>query len=268
MTGETFSLGVAESFVQAHGAATDLAVWKAGFGWGPVEVLVFELEPHLDAAGVWADLVPDEAPGGLASTVAALRLLATVNLGEDIFEVGTRTLNQLQRRRSADGSWDAPGPWPGQGEGLPRRTWYTASLGNLVGSLTGSADLQQARQMREGAARWVQAHWARVADQGPAIWWAVLGCLADAPEPNARRIREDAAARLLRWLERPRPASDVAWIHSAAKQADQALLCQRACAALLASPREDGGWHGGSDAGWPVTSGLATYLAARVLVRP
>lgn len=266
-----FSLREAEQFVLIHGTPVDRASWKAGFGCGPVEVLVFELEPYVNEAGVWNGLVPDESAGGLASTLCALRLLATVNLGEDIFELGARTLSQLQRRRFDDGSWDAPGAWPGNVTGIARRAWYTASLGGLVGRLSGTGHQVHAQMMADAAARWVQANWHRVSDTGPAFWWSVLACLGGVDNPQAQRISEDAAAKLLRWLEKPRPASDLAWIHEASRanrHAEIETLRQRAWQALSLSQGAEGAWEGGSEAGWPVSSPLATYFASRALVRP
>lgn len=268
---ESFSLQAAETWVYAQGTPVERAAWKAGFGCGPVEVLVFELEAYVNESGVWSGLAADESPGGLASTLAALRLLATVNLGEDIFELGARTLAQLQRRRFDDGSWDAPGAWPGQGSSIARRAWYTASLGGLVGQLSGTGHQSNAALMAEGAARWVQANWHRVSDAGPAFWWAVVGCIGQVGNPQARRITEDAATKLLRWLDRPRSPSDVAWIHEAARSTRRGSgdpLRRRTWEQLAASQGAEGGWAGGSEAGWPVSSSLATYFASRALVRP
>lgn len=271
MLTEGFSLQAAETSVFAQGTALECAAWKAGFGCGPVEVLIFELEPYISESGVWSRLVEGELPGGLASTLSALRLLTTVNLGEDIFDIGARTLAQLQRRRFDDGSWDAPGSWPGLGEGIARRAWYTASLGGLVGLLSGSGHSESARVMSEGAARWVQANWPRVSDSGPAFWWSVLHCLGRQDTPTAQRIVDDAAHRLHRWLDKPRPASDLAWIHEATRVARRGLrdpLRQRAWSGLLETQLPGGGWLGGSEAGWTTSSPSATYFASRALVRP
>lgn len=268
---QPFSLQAAEAFVEGAGTPLERAAWKAGFGCGPVEVLVFELEPHVDASGVWTGLSVNEPPGGLASSVAALRLLGTVNLGEDIFEVGARTLSQLSRRRSADGSWDAPGPWPGSGEGLGRRAWYTAALGALVAGLTGSAEPAEAVRMREGAGRWLVDHWRRLPDPGPATCWLALACVGAPGSEMARRLVADAEARLARWCAVPRPAADLAWLHAslrgAGRPSDHSLR-QLAWEWLRETQQANGGWTGESDAGCPLTPVAATYHACQALVRP
>jgi hypothetical protein len=266
-----FSLQRAEAFVETAGTPLERAAWKAGFGCGPVEVLVFELEPHVDAQGVWTGLVRDEPPGGLASVVAALRLLGTVNLGEDIFEVGARTVAQLARRRSADGSWDAPGPWPGLGEGLGRRAWYTAAIGALVGGLTGSAPAADVTRMRDGAARWLEDHWRRIPEPGPALCWMALACVGQGRPEALRHLVPDAEARLGRWCVLPRPAADLAWLHAslqASGRASEDALRRLAWEWLVETQLPDGSWAGESDAGWPISAPEATYHACRALVRP
>lgn len=263
----TFSMQAAEAFVLGSGEPRQRATWKAAFGCGPVEVLVFELEPYLDAAGVWSGLVAGEPPGGLASTVAALHVIAGVNLGEDIFEVGQRTFHQLVAARAVDGSWDAPGPWPGTGPASHRRAWYTAAIGMLAPQLTGAADPVAARALGEDAARWLAGAWPTVAEAGPALWWAAVGCChAEAPA-----VARDAASRLLTWLETPRPASDLAWIHEACRLAGRPSadpLRRRAWCLLAAGQAADGGWEAGSAAGWPADRVDATIHAMRALVRP
>ncbi|MEB3330664.1 MAG: hypothetical protein VKQ33_15670 [Candidatus Sericytochromatia bacterium] len=266
-----FSLHRAEAFVEAAGTPLERSLWKAGFGCGPVEVLVFELEAHLDAQGVWRGLGENEPPGGLASAVAALRLLSTVNLGEDIFEVGARTVAQLARRRSADGSWDAPGPWPGGGDGIGRRAWYTAAIGALVGGLTGSAPAAEVRRMEEGAARWLEDHWRRLPDPGPALCWLTLACVGSSRSDAARHLVADAEARLAHWCAVPRPAADLAWLHAALRGGGRPAedgLRRLAWEWLVETQLPDGSWAGESDVGWPVSAVEATYHACRALVRP
>lgn len=262
-----FSMQAAEDFVLVHGDARRRATWKAAFGCGPVEVLVFELEPHVDPAGNWSGFAEGEPADGLASTVAALHVMAMVNLGEDIFEVGQRTYDRIVARRSADGSWDAPGPWPGTGDERRRRAWYTAAIGMLAPQLTGSTDLDAARALGEEAAAWLAANWAEVADAGPALWWAALACAAR----TAPAVVHDATVRLQAWLEVPRAPSDVAWIHEATRLAGLPSahpLRHRAWSLLAAGQQADGGWAGGSDAGWPADRVDATIQAMRAVVRP
>lgn len=263
----TFSMQAAEAFVFRHGDPRRRATWKAAFGCGPVEVLVFELEAHLDAQGAWSGLVADEPAGGLASTVAALRVLAGVNLGEDIFEVGRRTFDRLVALRAADGSWDAPGPWPGAGDDAHRRAWHTAAIGMLAPQLTGSTDPGASRALGDEAAGWLADAWPRVSDAGPALWWAALGCCT----ARASTVRHDAAARLSTWLVTPRAPSDLAWIHEASRLAGLPSahpLRRRAWALLAAGQEPDGGWAAGSDAGWPSDRVDATIQAMRAVVRP
>lgn len=263
----TFSMRAAEAFVLLVGDPRRKATWKAAFGCGPVEVLVFELEPHVDAQGAWSGLVEGEPAGGLASTVAALRVLASVNLGEDIFEVGQRTFDRLVAARAADGSWDAPGPWAGQGDELHRRAWYTAAIGMLAPQLTGNTEPAAARELGDRAATWLEGSWPQVVDAGPALWWAAVGCCQQA----APAVADDAASRLLAWIETPRPPSDLAWIHEACRLAGRPTadpLRQRAWTLLAEGQGADGGWAGGSDAGWPADRVDATIHAMRALVRP
>ncbi len=267
MATTTFSMRAAEAFVLGHGDPRRRATWKAAFGCGPVEVLVFELEPYLDAQGVWSALAADEPAGGLASAVVALRVLAGVNLGEDIFEVGQRTFDHLVAIRSPDGSWDAPGPWPGVGDDTARRAWYTAAIGMLLPQLTGSSNPDAARTLGDDAARWLADAWPQVAAAGPALWWAALGCCATA----APTVVHDATARLLGWLETPRAPSDLTWIHDAAHLAGLPSthpLRQRAWTLLAGGQAPDGGWAAGSDAGWPADRVDATIQAMRAVVRP
>lgn len=96
-----FRLAAAEGFVLANGNPRQRAYWKAAFGYGPVEVWLFEVEEQQSQDGCWG--------AGLADTALALRWLAWLNLGEDVFEVLPRSLTYLAARQGADGSWGSVG---------------------------------------------------------------------------------------------------------------------------------------------------------------
>jgi len=269
MTVETppFSLQAAEAFVMREGDPRRKATWKAVFGWGPVEVLIFELEPHIDEAGRWSGFGPG---GELGAAIASLRFLTALNLGEDIFEVGQRTAARLLALRAADGSWDEDAAWPGSGGGDPRRAWFTAALGMLLPRLTGSADDAATVACGGAAAAWLVAHPAAVAAAGPATWWTALACVGGAQVKGASAMAEDLASKLNAWATGARPASDLAWMHEAARLAGRPAdaLRQRVWAQLAAGQQPDGGWDAGSDAGLPADRVDATIVATRAVVRP
>lgn len=262
-----FSLQAAEDFVMREGDPRRKATWKAVFGWGPVEVLIFELEPLIDEAGCWSGL---GQAGELGSAIASLRFLTALNLGEDIFEVGQRSAARLLAVRAADGSWDEDAAWPGSGGGEPRRAWFTAALGMLLPRLTGSTDDDATRASGGDAARWLVAHPAAVAAAGPATWWAALACVGASAAKGAEAMTLDLASKLTAWTTSPRPASDLAWIHEAARLAGRPAveLRQRVWTQLAAGQQPDGGWGDGSEAGWPADRVDATIVATRAAVRP
>lgn len=107
-TSTAFRLAAAEAFVLANGTPRQRAYWKAAFGWGPVEVWLFEVEQFQGPEGGWGNgLTPADGgrPDTIVGTAEALHWLGWLNLGEDVFEVLPRTLKFLEARQQPDGSW-------------------------------------------------------------------------------------------------------------------------------------------------------------------
>lgn len=104
---QRFQLRKAEAFVQAHSDLMRRAWWAAAFGHGPVEVLLFELMPFQQEDGAWGGPVGPGCPAALPASKAAslfvLRLLSGLALGEDVFEMGPRTLQALAACRDEQG---------------------------------------------------------------------------------------------------------------------------------------------------------------------
>lgn len=117
-----FSLRQAEAYVLSHGEAWQRACWKAVFGYGPVEGLLFELMTQLSDQGDWT-LSPEVTgpQGPLGPALFALRLLAPLNLGEDVFQVWERTVRHLRGMQAPDGSW-----------GQDHQVYWTAAIGGYL----------------------------------------------------------------------------------------------------------------------------------------
>jgi hypothetical protein len=143
----SFRLAAAEAFVLANGNPRQCAYWKAAFGYGPVEVWLFEVEEQQSQEGQWG--------AGLADTAAALRWLAWLNLGEDVFEVLPRTLRYLEANQQADGSW--------------------GTVGDTVAIAAYLAFMAEAPELVERATAYVAAHQAELKTlQQQALGFALL----------------------------------------------------------------------------------------------
>lgn len=109
---QSFNLRAAEAFVRAEGSTMQRAWWGAAFGHGPVEVLLFELMPFQQDAGDWGGPVgpgcDPQLPASKVATMFVLRLLSGLALGEDVFEIGPRSLQALAARRDGSGRF----AWP------------------------------------------------------------------------------------------------------------------------------------------------------------
>ncbi|MDB5101215.1 MAG: hypothetical protein JWM80_5636 [Cyanobacteria bacterium RYN_339] len=247
----SFQLAAAEAFVFAHGSPRQRAYWKAAFGWGPVEVWLFEVEHHQGPRGGWgAGMDPRDGgrPDTVPGTATALRWLAWLNLGEDIFEVMPRTLAFLAAYQAADGSW---GDEPNDHE----RAATTATIGAYLAFL-GELPIETER-----AARFVLAH-----PEAPLplpVRALTLSLLRGrAPEVVARRELELHAAVEANGLT----TVELAWIHEGAVQAGltPADPLRAAIAPRLLQRQQPDGHFPADDPRWDAVD--TTFFAARALV--
>jgi hypothetical protein len=240
----TFRLAAAETYVLSHGTPRQRAIWKAAFGYGPVEVWLFEVEHHQGPRGGWGNGMdprdegkPDTIPG----TAAALRWLAWLNLGEDVFEVMPRTLKFLEAYQAEDGSW-------GDATDTATIAAYLAFLGELPDQV-------------ERAVKFLLAH-----PEAP-LPWAVraltLSLLAErAPDVVERRKLELLAAVQADGLA----TVELAWIHEGAVQAGLPPtdpLRAAICARLLPRQQADGSFTADMPR-WDAVD--TTFFASRALV--
>ena len=247
----TFKLAAAEAFVLAHGRPRQRAYWKAAFGWGPVEVWLFEVEEHQGPRGGWGagqDPRDGGRPDTIAGTAAALRWLAWLSFGEDIFEVMPRTFAFLEARQDKDGSWgDVADP--------AERAANTAAIGAYL------AFLGELPECVERAARYVLAH--PEAPLPMPVRALTLSLLRGrAAEVTARRELELLAAVESDGL----CTGELAWIHEGAVQAGlgptdplRAAIAPR----LLKRQQADGSFTA-DDPRWDAVD--TTVFAARALV--
>lgn len=179
-----FNLAAAEAFVKAQGSPMQRAWWGAAFGHGPVEVLLFELMPFQQENGAWGGAVgpgcPAESPASKAATLFVLRLISGLNLSEDVFEIGPRTLEALAQARVDQGRF----AWPdGHLEGAELLS-FAAHLDRM------GAEGEAYEAAMQQAAACVKAH------EGEA-WWALgWGPLALGRHPEFAALAERIEAGL------------------------------------------------------------------------
>lgn len=240
----TFKLAAAEGFVLSHGTPRQRAIWKAAFGYGPVEVWLFEVEHHQGPRGGWGngmDPRDEGKPDTIAGTAAALHWLAWLNLGEDVFEVMPRTLRYLEAYQAEDGSW-------GDATETATIASYLAFLGELP-------------ERVERATRYLLAH-----PEAP-LPWVVRALTLSLFQGRAPELAERRKLELLAAVQADGLATvELAWIHEGAVQAGlppSDLLRATICDRLLPLQQPDGSFPADMPR-WDAVD--TTFFAARALV--
>lgn len=265
-----FSLQAAEAFVLREGLPWQRAFWKVAFGYGPVEAMLFDLEPFHNADGGWGRGLDADYQGSVSSigtTIAATRILTSVNLGEDLFEVWDRTLAFILAAQLPDGSWDEPAGFEQAGapfwfeRSIGNRTWFAAALGGYL-RYAHAAPEAVAKATRFVSEAFQAGHFAHLHP-----YWMTLALTEGSPIAGAEELARACHARLLAAVTADEVGPvDLGWIHEAARMGGlptQDPLRKAIVSRLETLQQPDGGFPSEYGDGHRVET---TLHAARALV--
>jgi|GEM_PF-5633921 len=248
-----FSLRAAETFVFANGTPWQQAFWRASFGWGPVEVFLFELEPFFRDNGAWEPaFAQSNCP--LEAACLGLMLLGNLNLGEDVFDIGPRAFGWIASQQGTDGLWCSHDN-PGQS----RR--HTVALANALkhnGEHEEAVAKSVAALASDNTATFTE-------DPITAAHWMAL--THNHRDPHVLTGHQAAYDHLTQQIQTPSiTPQDAYHAHMMAKRCHLAThdpIRDSAWKSLLGAQTADGGWHDSRGTFFRV---LTTLFAARSVV--